>query len=137
MSKRGRPKIEIDEAKLEMLAEFGCSNQELASFFECSEETLRKNYKPIIDKGRELQKISLRRAQFKAVKNGSVPMMIFLGKNLLQQSDKQHIDLTGNLEAVLKECGFEDSNIGEEDSEQGKVLEPDKLQADSESSSSS
>jgi len=137
MSKRGRPKIEIDEAKLEMLAEFGCSNQELASFFECSEETLRKNYKPIIDKGRELQKISLRRAQFKAVKNGSVPMMIFLGKNLLQQSDKQHIDLTGNLEAVLKECGYEESNIGKEDSEQGEVLEPDQLQADSESSSSS
>tara|TARA_R100000808_G_scaffold14732_1_gene34605 strand:- start:6770 stop:7171 length:402 start_codon:yes stop_codon:yes gene_type:complete len=130
-NKVGRPRIEIDEAKLEMLAEFGCGNRELALFFECSEETLRTRYKKIIDLGREKQKIKLRQAQYKAVESGSVPMMIFLGKNLLGQSDKQHLDLSGNLEAVLKECGFEEANIGKEDTEQGEVLESDQLSSDS------
>ena len=131
MAKTGRPLIELDEAKLEMLAEFGCSNRELALFFECSEETLRTRFKKIIDLGREKQKIKLRQAQHRAVESGSVPMMIFLGKNLLGQSDKQHLDLSGNLEAVLKECGFKESNIGETDTQQREVLESDSVSSDS------
>ena len=80
-------------------------------------------------RGREKMKIKLRQIQFKLAETNAA-MSIFLGKNYLAQTDRQSIDLTGNLETVLKECGYEDSNIGEEaNPEQREVLESDSIQA--------
>ena len=79
--------------------------------------------------GREKMKIKLRQIQFKLAETNAA-MSIFLGKNYLAQTDRQSIDLTGNLETVLKECGYEDSNIGaEKNPEQTEVLESDSIQA--------
>ena len=66
-------------------------------------------------------------------------MLIWLGKQYLGQTDRKEIDLIGNLESVLKECGFEDSpidaeySVEEEDTEQAKAVESRRLQANKDS----
>ena len=75
-------------------------------------------------------KIKLRQIQFKLAETNAA-MSIFLGKNYLAQTDRQSIDLTGNLETVLKECGYEDSNIGKDETnpQQEEVLEHNTISA--------
>tara|TARA_R100000315_G_scaffold61115_1_gene38950 strand:+ start:20 stop:412 length:393 start_codon:yes stop_codon:yes gene_type:complete len=128
MAKRGRPRIKMDAEQVEHLAEFGCTTLEIAKFFKCDESTVRKNYKEELLAGREKMKIKLRQIQFKLAETNAA-MSIFLGKNYLAQTDRQSIDLTGNLETVLKECGFEDSNIGETNSQQEEILEHNTISA--------
>ena len=127
----GRHKIKIDGAQVESLAEFGCTTLEIAKFFKCDESTIRKRFKAEMSSGKEKMKIKLRQIQFKLAENNAA-MSIFLGKNYLAQTDRQSIDLTGNLETVLKECGYEDSNIGtqaKENPKQEEVLEHNTISA--------
>lgn len=91
----GRPRKEIDQKTFENLCKIQCTESEIAGIFECSIDTVNlwckrtfgmtftDTYKRFSDQG----KASLRRTQFKlAEKNPS--MAIFLGKNLLGQTDK-------------------------------------------------
>ena len=91
----GRPRKEIDQKTFENLCKIQCTESEIAGIFECSIETLNTwckrtfgttfldTYKIYSDQG----KASLRRMQFKlAEKNPG--MAIFLGKNLLGQTDR-------------------------------------------------
>ena len=93
----GRPKkYNIDTHQVEQLAGFGCSNTEMASFFGCSPDLLEKSYSEFLIIGREGGKIRLRQYQWAAAKKGNVAMLIWLGKQMLGQSDKQeinHVDL--------------------------------------------
>ena len=89
-----RPKkYDIDTAQVEKLAGYGCTNIEIASFFGCDESLIRKSYSESLTKGREKGKIRLRQMQWTAAGNGNVAMLIWLGKQLLGQSDKQDITL--------------------------------------------
>lgn len=69
------------------LANIGCTDSEIARWFDISESTLKYNFSDIIAKGREDLKMSLRRAQIKLALSGNAVMQIWLGKNLLGQSD--------------------------------------------------
>ena len=129
----GRPKKALDVKQIEMLAGFGCTLFEMAEFFSVDESTLRKNYTDVIKKGKQGLKLRLRQLQLKFASQGSVPLLIFLGKNFLGQTDKQQVDMTGNLETVLRECGFEESDIGKKDTKPDKILETDGLRTDEES----
>mgnify|MGYP006409564103 FL=1 len=127
--KVGRPRIKINSDQVENLAEFGCTTLEIAKFFKCDESTVRKRHKEDMVRGREKMKIKLRQIQFKLAETNAA-MSIFLGKNYLAQTDRQSIDLTGNLETVLKECGYEESNIGAEaDPQQEEILEHNTISA--------
>ena len=95
-----RPKkYEIDGEQVEQLSSFGCTNTEIASFFGCTESLLRKSYSEFLTKGRQQGKIRLRQAQYrraignkdkqgKYLNDGSVPMLIWLGKQMLGQSEQ-------------------------------------------------
>ena len=88
-----RPKkYEIDTEQVEKLASFGCTNTEVASFFGCDESLIRKSYSEFLTKGREKGKIRLRQMQWRAADNGNVSMLIWLGKQLLNQKDRQEIE---------------------------------------------
>lgn len=85
-----RPKKQIDYETVKKLAGIMCTQEEIANYLELSVRTLQRNeefsriYKMGIDNG----KMSIRRAQFEsAVKKGSVPMQIWLGKQYLGQRD--------------------------------------------------
>ena len=82
-----RPKLNIDANEVQKLASFGCTNTEIAEFFNCSEATIRQGYFEYLTKGRSMKKIRLRQIQWKIAENGSCAMAIFLGKNILNQSD--------------------------------------------------
>ena len=87
-----RPKkYDIDTKQLEQLASFGCTNREIASFFGCSEDLIKKSYSSFLTKGKDAGKIRLRKLQWNAAEKGNVPMLIWLGKQLLDQTDKQEL----------------------------------------------
>jgi hypothetical protein len=97
-NKRGRPpKLIADEktlATLHSLAVIQCTWKEAAAFLKVSEPTFgaflkrHKKARETWDSGIETGKISLRRVQLRLAETNAA-MAIFLGKNLLGQSDRQ------------------------------------------------
>ena len=127
--KQGRPKLEIAPQKVEMLASFGCSTVEIAKLHSCDESTIRLRFKEEIERGRESMKIKLRQLQWKTAESGSNAMLIFLGKQYLGQSERNELELVGNLENLLKECGYEDSPIEKKSIKQSESLEDTRVLA--------
>jgi len=125
----GRPKLDIDADKVEMLASFGCSTIEIARLHNCDESTIRLRFKNELERGRENMKIKLRQLQWKQAENGNTSLLIFLGKQYLGQSDRNELELVGNLENLLKECGYEDSPIEKKNTKQDEVVEPPRVLA--------
>lgn len=87
----GRPRLDIDEDQVYKLAKVGCTNTEIASIVECSEDTIERNFAGIVKKGREEMKASLRRMQIMGAQEGNATMLVWLGKQYLGQSDKQEV----------------------------------------------
>jgi hypothetical protein len=87
-----RPLLQIDSKEVEKLASIGCSNSEIAAFFECSKDTIEGRFSAELHKGRENGKTRLRRWQLQSAEKGNVAMLIWLGKQMLGQKDKQEID---------------------------------------------
>lgn len=102
-----RPRKQIDKDNFEKLCGLQCTLQEIAGFFEVSEDTIerfcKREYKErfadIYEKKREIGKISLRRAQFKLAEK-SAAMAIFLGKNYLGQRDSFEVTDTTALDKL-------------------------------------
>tara|TARA_R100000152_G_scaffold18399_1_gene10197 strand:+ start:9812 stop:10126 length:315 start_codon:yes stop_codon:yes gene_type:complete len=87
-----RPKkYNIDPEQVEKLAQFGCTNTEIASFFGCDESLIRKSYSENITKGKDKGKIRLRQLMWRTAENGNVTMQIWLSKQYLGMSDKQEV----------------------------------------------
>jgi hypothetical protein len=84
---RGITKKVVFDEDVYKLATMGCSDKEIATWFDIKEDTLRYNFAEIIAKGREDLKQSLRRAQIKLALGGNATMLIWLGKNILGQSE--------------------------------------------------
>lgn len=84
---RGKTKRVVFDADVYKLAALGCTDREIATWFDCDENTLRYNFKDIMAKGREELKHSLRRAMLKNAMNGNAAVQIFLAKNMLGMSD--------------------------------------------------
>ena len=128
--------ISPDPDKIQMLASFGCSITEIAKYFRIDESTVRKNYKDELETGRESLKVKIRQLQLKFAERGNTALLIWLGKQFLDQSEpRREIGLISNLESVLKECGFEDSpieaeySIEEKDTEQAEAVGSRRLPA--------
>ena len=96
MAQMGRPRKQINKTEFEKLCFLQCTEREFCSWFDVSDETLNKwckaNYDgrtflDVFKEKRENGLISLRRTQFQLAEK-SPAMAIFLGKNLLGQTDK-------------------------------------------------
>lgn len=96
--KPGRPPvIEYSEATLKTFAGLGrlqCTNEEVAAWFACAEQTVLNFWakypdaREAFDQGKQQGRVSLRRSQFRlADKNAT--MAIFLGMNVLDQEDRR------------------------------------------------
>jgi len=84
---RGDNKKVIDPKEVEKLAAIGMKNTEIAEYLEIDDSTLAYNFKQQLTKGRHNLRCSLRQAQIQLALSGNATMLIFLGKNLLGQSD--------------------------------------------------
>lgn len=101
MAKAGRPRKEIDKDTFEKLCGIMCTLDEIAAFFDCSDDTIRrfckreykKDFDTISKEKQNFGKISLRRSQFQLAKK-NVAMNIFLSKNYLGMSDTVQQEVT-------------------------------------------
>jgi hypothetical protein len=98
--KKGRPLADIDWDKVDSMCKIQCTGDEVASVLNLSYDTLQRACKR--EKGMSFAdylpqkalagKASLRRTQWKTATGGNPTMQIWLGKNMLGQTDKQEID---------------------------------------------
>lgn len=79
----------IDPKFVEELSMMQCTMQEMSRLCRCGEDLLHSNFRDIIEYGREHGRMSLKRAQYKKAMEGSVPMLIWLGKVWLKQKDDE------------------------------------------------
>lgn len=97
---KGRPKVEINSEMLDAILSFGASCADCAGQFNCSEDTIARfiksqhgvTFAEYSDKKRALIRNKLRQKQIQMALSGNVALLIFLGKNMLGQADKQEID---------------------------------------------
>jgi hypothetical protein len=88
MAQIKKTSYKLDVLMITKLASIMCSYEEIASVMGTSVDNLKKRYKDIIENGRAEGKKSLRRKQMEvALEKGDVRMLIFLGKNYLDQKD--------------------------------------------------
>jgi hypothetical protein len=108
MGKVGRPRIQIDWKKFDDLCADQCTLREIASAFDCSEDTIeravKRTYKVNFAEYFSLKRcrgfISLRRKQMELALSGDKTMLIWLGKQYLGQAEKQITE-----HAVTEETG--------------------------------
>ena len=82
---KGRPPKPVDENIVFELARLMCTNVEIAGILRISHDTLTRNYRDILDEGRSDAKVCLRREQFRKAMEGNVQMLIWLGRQYLNQ----------------------------------------------------
>lgn len=96
MAGPGRPKAHIDWEVVTKLAALFCTAEEIAEFIGVHCDTLeircKKEHDMLLSEylkqKRMIGKVSLRRAQFERAKAGNITMLIWLGKQYLEQTDK-------------------------------------------------
>ena len=107
MAKMGRPRKEINKTEFEKLCYLQCTRSEFCTWFDVNEDTLNKwckenydgkTFSAVFKEKRENGLISLRRTQFQLAEK-SPAMAIFLGKNLLGQTDK--VEQTQNINGAV------------------------------------
>ena len=102
---RGRPPADITPEAVEKLSALQCTDEELAAYFNVTTRTIEKyrlkpEFKEAMERGKAQGRLSLRRAQFRAaVDNNNPAMLIWMGKQILDQRDKQLVDnnITGTM----------------------------------------
>lgn len=109
-NKGGRPRKKIDKGSFENLCGLQCTLAEIASFFDCCEDTIENwckrtytdeetgepmGFSEVFKKHSGTGKISLRRYQFRLAENNTA-MAIFLGKNYLGQRDSFATEVSGD-----------------------------------------
>ncbi len=92
-----RPKKTISPKQVEELAKINCSYAEMAAVLDCNVSTLQRRFAQAIKKGRQQGTASLKRKQYERAMAGHVGMLIWLGKNLLGQTDRQDLTVQGEL----------------------------------------
>ncbi len=84
---RGDNKKVIPPDEVYKLAALHCNYQEIADWFDIKRETLKYKFRDLIQKAYSETNQRLRRAQIETALKGNPVMLIWLGKNMLNQSD--------------------------------------------------
>jgi len=98
----GRMPASVDLNKVKELAKIGCTQSEIYAVLRVSKQTfitMKKNNPVLMEtilQGREEGNASLRKKQIQVAMQGNPQMLIFLGKNKLNQADRaiNHIELS-------------------------------------------
>ena len=103
-----RKETALDEGEAEKLGMLGATYEDMAAWFGVSTRTIERRmaseksgFCRAYKKGLGRLKVSLRRQQIELAKNGNPTMLIWLGKQLLEQRDKS--DATNQV--TVKEAG--------------------------------
>ena len=95
--KRGRKKIAIDYEKVENYAARMASYDEIADIMGVNTSTLERDPEFLRHhkKGMQKGRVALRSKQFELAMAGNPTMLVWLGKQVLGQRDKQDTEITG------------------------------------------
>lgn len=112
MAKAGRPKkvfTKEQEQRIDELAFEGHKTGTIATLMEVDNQTLERNYGQRMTKKRIEGRRELKKAQReKAIVQKDSTMLIWLGKNELEQTDKQNLDISGDLSINVVKYGEKD-----------------------------
>ena len=75
-----RFKGKLDERKIKLLAEIGCTQAEIAAVLEVSDDVISKHYSQVVEQGKQHCRASLRRMLWVSARNGNVTAQIWLSK---------------------------------------------------------
>ena len=127
-NKGGRPRSVINQKQFEELCHIQCTQEEIIAVLDVDDKTLTKwcketygcSFSEVYRQKKEGGKTSLRRKQWKLA-DTNASMAIFLGKNMLGQTDKQEqkieIGSDGFIEALkgsVKETFTEGNDVIEQ-----------------------
>lgn len=93
----GRPLIPVDENKIAELALNGARNSEIAYIIGIDDKTLVDRFSRLLNKKRAERRLTLRTAQTSKAMSGDATMLIWLGKNELEQTDKVEQQYSGGI----------------------------------------
>ncbi len=96
---RGKKDISI-EKQVEKLSSCGLTNKEIADVLGYDDSTLKRKFENFLTKGRAVLKQKLKRKQIEVAMGGNVSMLIWLGKQYLDQSEK--VVETGDYQIYIK-----------------------------------
>ena len=110
-----RPRKVINQKQFESLCAIQCTEEEICNVLDVSEKTLiswcnevyGESFSKVFRQKRDLGKTSLRRNQWKLAENGNSTMQIWLGKQILKQSENPIQDEIKLKELELKVKEFE------------------------------
>jgi hypothetical protein len=88
------------ELQVEKLSSCGLTNKEIADALGYDDTTLKRKFENFLTKGRANLKQKLKRKQIQVAMQGNVAMLIWLGKQYLDQSEK--VVETGDYQIVIK-----------------------------------
>ena len=117
----GRPKLrqdwqpkkanEIDESIVQRLAEIGANVGHIAYALNTTEDTLHDHFRRELDAGRSNGDVTILKKQYEVAMKGSVPMLIWLGKQRLGQTDKTQTEtMNANFDIIIGEPDTKPAN---------------------------
>jgi hypothetical protein len=94
MAQRGTT-AKIDLVELEKLCVLQCTDEELAAWFNVTTRTIerrrkKKSFAEVMARGKAKGRICVRGMQMKLLENGNATIGVWLGKNILGQTDEVH-----------------------------------------------
>lgn len=111
--KMGRPKIQIDRETFERFCEVFCTEADIAYLLKCSPDTILRwcqetygtTFAEVYKRLSIAGKASLRRKQFDVAMSGNATLLIWLGKQHLDQTEKvvQKTELTATANVKVEE----------------------------------
>ena len=110
-----RPKKVINQKQFESLCAIQCTQEEICNVLNVTDKTLTRwcndtydmSFSEIYEQKRDIGRMSLRRNQFKLAESGNTTMQIWLGKQVLKQSENPVLDNIRLKELELKIKEFE------------------------------
>ena len=105
MAQRGTT-AKIDLAELERLSAMQCTDEEIAAWFKVTTRTIERRRKSrpfaeVMDRGKAKGRISVRRMQMKLLEQGNATMGVWLGKQMLGQTNEIRHELSGILQVAM------------------------------------
>ncbi len=102
----GRKRISVDSSQVEHLASIGMKTHDIAVLTGVSEATLQRRFAGVISKRRSAARQELIEKQWDVARSGDRTLLIWLGKNYAEQSDKADITSGGEaLKVVIERIG--------------------------------
>lgn len=97
-----RPKLDIDPEQVRRLASIGAPTTDIAWVLGCSVDTIERRFKQEVDEGRANGRVRLRQKQLEIAMSGNAAMLIWLGKQMLGQTDKQELRSEVNGDSTIR-----------------------------------